>query len=108
MGKELWRERSNDAPSLASPLPRPVALDLGLGSPVSSPQQGSLRESTVGIGIGVQGRCTSSSRALAEALAPTMGDRPPGCPGALDVDWGEWGVKLTLVFPPPAPADEED
>lgn len=42
-----------------------------------------------------------SDRGLAEALAPTMGSPPPGCPSALAVDWGEWGEKLKLVFPPP-------
>lgn len=44
-----------------------------------------------------------NSRALAEALAPRMGRPPPGCPAALDVDWGEWGVGLRLVFPAPSP-----
>lgn len=46
---------------------------------------------------------SSRGRALAEALAPRMGRPPPGCPAALDVDWGEWGVGLRLVFPPSPP-----
>ena len=37
--------------------------------------------------------------AMAKALAPTIkGPPPPGCPGPLEVDWGEWGIKLKLAF----------
>lgn len=51
---------------------------------------------------GVSGRKkrVGRGRALAEALAPGMGRPPPGCPAAMDVDWGEWGVGFSLVFPP--------
>lgn len=56
-------------------------------------------ESLLRAGGGCGGR---GGRELAEALAPRMGVAPPGCPAALDVDWGEWGAKLTLEFPPEA------
>lgn len=46
------------------------------------------------------GASTGGGRALAEALAPRMGRPPPGCPAALDINWGEWGVGLRLAFPP--------
>lgn len=49
---------------------------------------------------GIKGRRSLGGRALAEALAPRMGHPPPGCPEALDVDWGEWGENINLVFPP--------
>lgn len=54
-------------------------------------------------GLSNRSGTSRGGRALAEALAPRMGRPPPGCPAALDVDWGDWGVGLRLLFPPSPP-----
>lgn len=101
-----------------SPSPAAVQLLREMNAPPPPPSQQSLqmppkyaagdvfRGGDGGGGIGKKTSTISSSsrwRALAEALAPRMGRPPPGCPAALDVDWGEWGVGLSLVFPPSPP-----
>lgn len=88
-GAELLRD--NNMPPPADPPPPPI-----LPSPrPAATDPGPRKES-------VASRFRSDRRrggALAEALAPRMGRPPPGCPAALDVDWGEWGVGFRLVFP---------
>ncbi|CBN80210.1 hypothetical protein Esi_0131_0021 [Ectocarpus siliculosus] len=78
---------------LTTPLPRPPGL-----SPTLASQPAAVVKARGGLRANVAcGR--SRGRALAEALAPRMERPPPGCPAALDVDWGEWGVGLRLAFP---------
>lgn len=112
---ELLREVNQPPPPTPPPLPPPPAL-LSAGFTGTTPPEASgeahvLRDRAVVEEKAGRRRGRSGvGRALAEALAPMMGCPPPGCPEALDVDWGDWGVTLDLVFPPrvapesPAPA----
>lgn len=117
MSEELWRERLGHLPD-DEPNKHGVVVH-GLGhrfsatalATASSAVAGGVHcddavdSNSVSSGREVRHRGRiSNSRALAEALAPLMGIPPPGCPGALDVDWGMWGGQLELVFPPRAPS----
>lgn len=82
--------------SIPPPPPPPVGPP-----PTPSSQQHAAADAAPGKGsVSTRSDSSRGGRALAEALAPRMGRPPPGCPAALDVDWGEWGVGLRLVFPP--------
>lgn len=84
---DLFREKS--VPPPPPPPPRASSLTTNFSAAGAAPREG-----------GVNTRSgTQKGHALAEALAPRMGQPPPGCPAALDVDWGEWGVGLRVVFP---------
>lgn len=81
--------------------PSPLGEELWLDAVQASPSL----QGHVQVPIGVPSQCLIDrvddvNRALSEALAPGMGNPPPGCPGALDVNWEDWGVKLRLKFPP--------
>lgn len=86
-----WVDKAAAAWDADDSSPSPVAVELlrELNTPLPPPPTEARPQTASGGG----------GRAMAEALAPTMGRPPPGCPGALDVHWGEWGVKLKLVFP---------
>ncbi len=88
---DLFRETS-----VPPPLPPPARGASSLPSSANFSAAGAApREGGVNNGSGAR-----KGRALAEALAPRMGQPPPGCPAALDVDWGEWGVGFRVMFPP--------
>ena len=87
---DLFREM--DVPP---PLPPPA---LASSLPLSTPPHPVVGAAPGEKGVN-PGRSARKGRALAEALAPRMGRPPPGCPAALDVNWGEWGVGLSVVFP---------
>lgn len=101
---EMYRH-AEDAP-VPSPLGAELTREVSAPSPTpnvklfSSPQHTSSARAYRREASRLGERGDRGERELAEALAPRMGRAPPGCPGALDVDWGEWGTRLTLEFPP--------
>lgn len=101
---EMYRN-AEDAP-VPSPLGAELTLEVSAPSPTpnvklsSSPLHTSSAPADRREALRLGGRGDRGERELAEALAPRMGRAPPGCPGALDVAWGEWGTRLTLEFPP--------
>lgn len=117
MSEELWRQRLGHVPD-DEPKKHAVAAQ-GLGHEFSAAALATSATTAAGeahcddavgssrVSSGREARHrgrVSNRRGLAEALAPLMGIPPPGCPGALDVDWGTWGGQLELVFPPRAPS----
>lgn len=104
VGEQLWRERS-DHPATRNPGGFWSTSEDFAAASAAAPAACASEANLSGDTRPRNDR--AKSRALAEALAPTMGAPPPGCPDPLDVDWGTWGRELELEFPrtPSSPFD---